>query len=136
MEAKKSTKRIYRVSNNVYTPWRPTVRALKAYSDQRCVTKISIKIIDKSGSFDGSKNWRPGCGKCDIGEAWMTFSTESDIKCVLADALGQGAGGHTTWNGGIKVEVQDSGLWTTFFESTSGNKSKGIYSKMTFLIGD
>ena len=64
----------------------------------------------------------------------MTFSTEGDIKCVLADGLGQGAGGGTTWNGGIKVEVQDSGLWTTVFESTSGNKASSIYSIMTYMI--
>ena len=65
----------------------------------------------------------------------MTFSTEGDIKCVLADGLGQGTGGGgTTWNGGIKVEVQDNGLWTTVFESTSGNKASGIYCIMKYTI--
>ena len=99
------------------------------------IFSVAYELIDKSGSIDGSKNWRPGCGKCDIGEAWMTFSTESDIKCVLADGLGKGAGGGgTTWNGGIKVEVQDSGLWTTVFESTSGNKASGIYFIMTYML--
>ena len=120
-------KRIYRVSNNGYTGWRPKVTTFKAYSDSSCTTETSIEEIDKSGHFDNSKNWRPDCQPCKIGEAWRSFSTKNDIQCVLANGLGEGAGGGKTWNGGIKLEKKDKGSWITVFESTSGNKASGMY---------
>ena len=134
---------VYRVSNNVYTPWRPTVSTIRAYSDADCAKEITATYIDESGGSDSGslafvysrgKYWRPHCGKCDIGEAWVTFSTETEAQCVLANALGEGAGGSGTWNGGIKVEIQDRGAWITAFESTSGNKASGIYSIRTYMI--
>ena len=109
--------------------WRPVVGNFEAYSDSSCVTKISIEDIDKSGIFLYG-TWIPGCDKglCEIGEAWRTFSTESDIQCVMAHGLDNGAGGGgTKWNGGIKLEVKDKGSWITVFESTSGNKAHGMY---------
>ena len=134
-------KRLYRVSNNGYTSWRPTVGTFKAYSDPSCSTEISIEDIDKSGhilehSFLGysSKIWRPGCDPCEIGEAWRSFSTENDVQCVLANALGKGLGGGGTWNGGIKLEIKDKGSWITVFESTSGNKANGMYYMAGFVV--
>ena len=134
---------IYRVSNNVYTPWRPTVSTIRAYSDADCAKEITATYIDESGGSDSGslafvysrgKYWRPHCGKCDIGEAWVTFSTETEAQCVLANALGEGGRGSTSWNGGIKVEIQDRGSWITVFESTSGNKANGMYYMAGFVV--
>ena len=135
---------IYRVSNNVYTPWRPTVSTIRAYSDADCAKEITATYIDESGDRDVSgslafvyssgKYWRPHCRTCDIGEAWVTFSTETEAQCVLTDGLGEGkGGGGTSWNGGIKVELQDKGSWITVLESTSGNKANGNNSILTYL---
>ena len=119
-------KRIYRVSNNGYTTWRPTVGKFKAYSDPSCETEMSIEDIDKTGMFDNGK-WRPGCHLCKIGEAWRSFSTETNVQCVVASGFGKGlGGGGTSWNGGIKLEMKDKGSWITIFESTSGDKANGM----------
>ena len=128
------------MSNNGKTQWRPSVSKIQIYSDEICLEQISATYLDQSGSFsddtDGSMaldksdttKWRPQCGPfCSIGEAWVTFSTESEIKCVKASNLGE-ANGDSVWNGGIKVEIQDRWKWTTVLESHSGNYAIGIES--------
>merc|ERR1712178_545426 len=127
---------IYRVSNNVDTGWRPAVANLHVYSDNTCTTEIDATFEGSSGGYssatDGSKafdgsdstHWRPQCDPCAIGEAWLSFSVSVEIKCVEALYLGEGSGGGKTWNGGIKVEKQNSdGTWTTKMESTNGNSA-------------
>jgi len=132
---------IYRVSNNVHTGWRPAVTDVHVYSDSTCTTEIDATFKGSSGAYsgatDGSKafdgsdatSWRPQCHPCAIGEAWLSFSVSVEIKCVEAFYLGEGSGGRATWNGGIKVEKQNSdGTWTTEMKSTNGNsafKSEG-----------
>merc|ERR1712117_805664 len=127
---------IYRVSNNVLTGWRPRVDKVHVYSDSTCTTEIDATFEGSSGGYssatDGSKafdgsdsnHWRPQCHPCAIGEAWLSFSVSVEIKCVEALYLGEGSGGSETWNGGIKVEKQNSdGTWTTEMESTNGNSA-------------
>ena len=128
------------MSNNGKTQWRPSVPEIQIYSDEICSNDISAIYLDQSGSFsddtDGSMamdksdatKWRPQCGpSCSIGEAWLTFSTETEIQCVKASNLGE-ENGDQVWNGGIKVEIQDGGTWTTVLESHSGNNAIGIES--------
>ena len=124
------------MSNNGYTGWRPTVSTIRVYSDQ-CSTETPTIYIDQSGSYsketDGSKAfddssttyWRPQCGTCNIGEAWVMFSTETNIQSAEAYGLGEGAGGEKRWNVGIRVETLDKGIWRTIFESNFGNIANG-----------
>ena len=128
------------MSNNGKTQWRPSVSKIQIYSDEICLEQISATYLDQSGSFsddtDGSMaldksdttKWRPQCGPfCSIGEAWVTFSTETELHCVKASNLGE-ANKNYAWNGGIKVEIQGRGTWTTVLESHSGNNAMGIES--------
>ena len=128
------------MSNNGITQWRPSVPKIQTYSDKICSKRISATYLDQSGSFsddtDGSMaldksdttKWRPQCGpSCSIGEAWVTFSTETELKCVKASNLGE-ANEDYVWNGGIKVEMQERSTWTTVLESHSGNNAIGIES--------
>merc|ERR1712117_904778 len=130
---------IYRVSNNVLTGWRPGVAEVHVYSDSTCTTEIDATFEGASGGYsrdtDGSKafdgsdgtSWRPQCHPCAIGEAWLSFSVSEEIKCVEASNLGEDRFGPKTWNGGIKVEKQNSdGTWTTEMESTNGNSASKL----------
>jgi len=134
---------VYKVSNRDETTWRPNVPYVRVYSDSACTEEVEATFEEHSGSLngntDGSKafdgdaatSWRPQCPSCGaigcvctVGEAWVTFSTSDDVKCVQAAGLGQGAGGGRTWNGGIKVEMQnEDGTWSMVMESTYGNEA-------------
>jgi len=122
----------YRVSNNDYTGWRPSVVSIELFSDSACTSVISPAYLDESGNNDveayiafyplDETAWRPQCGTCDAGEAWVKFSTSEEVKCVIADNLGEGTAGGETWNGGILLEVKnDDGSWSTALSSDSGN---------------
>ena len=122
----------YRISNNDYTGWRPNVESVELFSDTACSLRISPAYIDESGNNDVegyvcfyslvTTPWRPQCGTCDAGEAWLKFSTSEEVKCVIADNLGEGTAGGQSWNGGILLEIQnDDNSWSTAISSSSGN---------------
>ena len=143
IKAWRTQTRVYRLSINGKSTWRPVVRDIRVYSDFKCTRQIAARYVDQSGSnpkgsneYDGSKafddstatTWRPQCGPCDIGEAWVIFSTEFDIKCAEAPKLGKGEmnnGKH--WNVGIKVERLYLGTWISTIESNTGNIANGSY---------
>ena len=128
--------RLYRVSNNGQTTWRPSVTEVKVFSDQGCSISISPSYSHESGhngDEDGSKafdnqmttHWRPQCPACVKKEAWVIFSTTEEAKCIDATALGKGGGSDKTWDTGIEVELQkDDCSWTTVMQSSSGNIAK------------
>ena len=121
------------------TAWRPNVSTIRAYLDSGCSNEIhDVTYVDQSGSCsescsgstdgshafdeDATTSWRPQCGpKCNVGEAWVTFFTKTEVQCVSAANLGEGSGGGNPWNGGIKVELQNESSWDTIFESSAGN---------------
>ena len=104
------------------------------FSDRSCANKIVAKYVEDSGHNDGKEgsnafdgdsttHWRPQCGECRTKEAWVTFSTTKEAQCVKAENLGFINGEHY-WNGGISVEIQNSGgTWTTAIESDDGGNS-------------
>ena len=137
---------------------RPGVQAIRVFSDLDCSKEVFVTYIDQSGNYKGAnsgngaaafdssdtKPWRPQCGDkvgfCGIGEAWVTFSTDIEIRCVEANGLGRGnaKNGKHEWNGGIKVEMQDEGSWKTVLLSNSGNNAlsnlyiEEIFENLTF----
>eukprot|EP00746_Dinoflagellata_sp_MGD_P150022 gnl/MRDRNA2_/MRDRNA2_81972_c0_seq3.p1 gnl/MRDRNA2_/MRDRNA2_81972_c0~~gnl/MRDRNA2_/MRDRNA2_81972_c0_seq3.p1 ORF type:complete len:534 (+),score=72.28 gnl/MRDRNA2_/MRDRNA2_81972_c0_seq3:188-1603(+) len=142
---------IYRVSNNGRTGGRPNVVDIFVYSDTSCTVAIPVTWLQESGShqtshpsscrpgvtktktnhglraFDGEAHtsWLPQCHPCEVGVAWVTFSTSEEVKCVQAANLGQGVEGEERWDGGILVETQRSDdSWSTVLLSTSGNAAK------------
>ena len=134
--------RVYRLSINGKSAWRPSVTDIRAYSDFKCTKQISTRYVDQSGSNpkgskeqDGSKafddstetTWRPQCApNCNVGEAWVMFSTEFDIKCADAQKLGEDGATDKYWNVGIKVERLYQGTWMSIIESNSGNIANGM----------
>ena len=127
---------LYRVSNNGLTGWRPTVNQIQAFSDQGCSDAILAAYVDESGHNNGfgdgsaafddnvGTQWRPQCHPCTKGEAWLTFSTNDEAKCISATNLGKGSGGGETWNNGIKVELQNpDGSWRVVMESQGENSA-------------
>ena len=131
---------LYRVSNNGLTGWRPTVNQIQAFSDQGCSDAILAAYVDESGHNNGfgdgraafddkyGTQWRPQCTPCTKGEAWVTFSTNSEAKCISATNLGKatnlGLTGGKYWNNGIKVELQNpDGSWRVVMESQGGNSA-------------
>ena len=143
IKALRTQTRVYRLSINGKSTWRPSVPDIRVYSDFKCTKQISTRYIDQSGSNpkgskeqDGSKafddstatTWRPQCGpNCDVGEAWVMFSTEFDIKCAEAQKLGKDEGNAWHYNVGIKVERLYHGTWISIIESNSGNIANGKY---------
>ena len=144
IKALRTQTRVYRLSNNGKTTWRPNVPDIRVYSDFKCTKQILTRYVDQSGSNpkgskeqDGSKaldsstvtTWRPQCGPiCEIGEAWVMFSTEFDIRCAKAQNLGKGkTNSGENWNVGIKVERLYQGTWISTIESNTGNIANGTY---------
>ena len=98
--------------------------------DQSGSYPIGSKEQDGSKAFDDSTAtmWRPQCQICDIGKAWVMFSTEFDIKCAEAQKLGKGEKNNRKhWNVGIKVERLYQGTWISTIESSTGNIANGTY---------
>ena len=129
---------VYRVSNNGLTGWRPCVQEIQAFSDQGCSKKAVVTYLDESGhncpnnppecdgsaAFDGDTGtqWRPQCSPCEKKEAWVSFSTTEDAKCIIAYNLGKGEAGGKSWNNGIIVELQNpDGSWRILIESSHEN---------------
>ena len=143
IKAWRTQTRVYRLSINGKSTLRPDVRDIRVYSDYKCTRKIAARYMDQSGSYpigskeqDGSKAfddstatmWRPQCQICDIGKAWVMFSTEFDIKCAEAQKLGKGEKNNRKhWNVGIKVERLYQGTWISTIESSTGNIANGTY---------
>ena len=123
----------YRVSNNGQTTWKPQVRDIKVYSDHGCSDQLSASYVKESGhtgEWDGSKAldnrlstyWKPQCGPCEKNEAWLTFSTTGEAKCVYTNKFGKGKVGGRTWNTGIEVDLQnDDCSWTSVMQASTGN---------------
>ena len=81
---------------------------------------------DGSAAFDNknSTSWRPQCYPCNANAAWLTFSTTAKAQCLSAGNLGRNYHETYSWNGGIKVEIQNSDKsWTTAMQSESGNSA-------------
>ena len=90
---------------------------------------------DGSAAFDGNYHtiWRPQCSNCTKNEAWVIFYTYKDVRCVIASDLGKGFGGDQTWNGGIKVDLQNrnDSSWKMALISDQGNSAlPGIGTKL------
>jgi len=151
---KLGSRSVYRVSNNGVTGWHPEVSEILVYADHVCTKPIQATFVEESGhiipkntngfgdgsaAFDGDETtfWRPQChyvgggtgvNRCEANEAWVTFSTKEQVKCVKAHNLGvqRNRIGSGTSNGGILVELQlRDGTWTTAMESQSGNMAHG-----------
>ena len=132
----------YRVSNNGATGWRPSVQRIQVFSDQGCSKDTLATYIDDSGhnfgfgngsaAFDNDRitKWRPQCLNCTKGEAWITFSTTEEARCIIATNLGKGRIGNlkwnngtdVTWNNGLIVELKNpDGSWMKIMESFRDN---------------
>ena len=65
-------------------------------------------------------------------EAWITFSTTGEAKCVYTNKFGKGKVGGRTWNTGIEVEIQnDDCSWTTVMQSSNGNNATAQGTQLT-----
>ena len=137
---------MYRVSNNGFTGYTPMVKEIEVFSDQGCSKMAVAKYVDDSGTsygmddgsvaFDGKygTQWRPECSyanMCFKNEAWVSFSTYEEARCIVANNLGKDAIGTSVWNNGINVELQNSdGSWRMVMTSHENNSAVlGILTK-------
>ena len=134
---------MYRVSNNGDTCGRPKVLRIEVFSDLSCSREINASYIGESGhdskygngsaAFDKDPltRWRAQCVPCHKNEAWITFESNEEVKCIKTLRLGAGFGGELEVTGckprefrdyGIKVEIQmRDGSWKLEMQSHEGN---------------
>ena len=104
---------------------------LAAYTDTLCSQQVPISVTSCSGIDTYYHNeedhgctaaaaavsgwWRPQCLPCQVGQAWIEFTTPSPALCIISSndtlgdgeadlaGLGAGSGGGLSWSGGLTI---------------------------------